>query len=287
MQVSGITDQDDGGFIMHRVATIAAIGLCGAVVALTAAAPAFAAETTSTPAPSPSTSTTTTSTTTTTPSASTASPATTSTTTTTAAGSVAVARRAARSLALPTPVPAARAHAASNLTITISSNCTYFCYVPQSMSVAVGDTVTWMNKSSAPHTVTRCTPAACNGASAGTGTDASFTSGDIGAASGATFSHTFSQPGTYVYYCKIHGYALMHGTITVTAATTTTAAPAPTAAPTTPAAAPAPTPAGAHQLASTGGNSTGVATIALILIACGLTATSFEWRRRSSSSARW
>ena len=263
---------------MHRVATIAAISLCGAVMALTSAGPAFAA---GSPSPSsPSTSTTTTAT----------SATSTTSTTTTVAGSAAVARRAARSLAPPTPVPAARAHAAhaaSSLTITISSNCASFCYVPQAMSVPVGSTVTWVNKSGAPHTVTRCTPAACNGASAGTGTDSSFTSGDIAAASGATFSHTFSQPGTYVYYCKIHGYALMHGTITVTAATTTTAAPAPTAPAATAGPAPAPTPAGAHQLASTGGNSAGIATIALILIACGLAATSFEWRRRSSSSARW
>ena len=260
---------------MHRVATIAAISLCGAVMALTSAGPAFAA---GSPSPSsPSTSTTTTAT----------SATSTTSTTTTVAGSAAVARRAARSLAPPTPVPAARAHAASSLTITISSNCASFCYVPQAMSVPVGSTVTWVNKSGAPHTVTRCTPAACTGASAGTGTDSSFTSGDIAAASGATFSQTFSQPGTYVYYCKIHGYALMHGTITVTAATTTTAAPAPTAPAATAGPAPAPTPAGAHQLASTGGNSAGIATIALILIAIGLAATSFEWRRRSSSSARW
>ena len=159
--------------------------------------------------------------------------------------------------------------------------------MPQAVSVTVGSTVTWVNKSGAPHTVTRCTPAVCNGAAAGTGTDSSFTSGDIGAASGATFSHTFSQPGTYVYYCKIHGYALMHGTITVTAATTTTAASATTVPAATAGPAPAPTPAGAHQLASTGGNSVGITTIALMLIVFGLAATSFERRRRVSSSARW
>ena len=89
-----------------------------------------------------------------------------------------------------------------------------------------GDTVTWVNRTGVEHTVVRCTPAACNGVSGGSAATDSFAPGTVGAAQGATFSHTFAEPGTYVYYCTIHGYALMHGTITVSpAATATTAAP--------------------------------------------------------------
>ena len=64
------------------------------------------------------------------------------------------------------------------------------------------------------HTVTRCTPAACSGASGGTGTQTGFGSGTI--AAGGKYAFAFRGKGTYVYYCSIHGYALMHGTITVT-----------------------------------------------------------------------
>jgi copper binding plastocyanin/azurin family protein len=149
------------------------------------------------------------------------------------------------------------------------------------MTIVAGDRVTWVNKSGAAHTVTRCTPATCNGASGGTGTDPSFTSGDVGAASGASFTQTFSRPGTYVYYCKLHGYALMHGTITVTAAIATTpTAPATTAPATTVLA--APTTAPSPRLASTGGRTQNTVALALILIVIGLTATSIQLGRRHS-----
>ena len=87
-----------------------------------------------------------------------------------------------------------------------------------------GATVTWTNTSGVEHTVARCTPAACNGASGGTGTDATFSKSTVAVPAGASFHYTFAQPGTYVYYCTLHGYAVMHGTITVTAAATTTTA---------------------------------------------------------------
>ena len=162
-------------------------------------------------------------------------------------------------------------------TVTISSHCTVFCFVPAQLTVAVGDTVSWVNTSGAEHTVTRCTPAGCNGMSGGTGTDTSFGSADLAAASGTTFSHVFTAPGTYVYDCTIHGYALMHGTITVTAAPTTTTAPA--AAPVTTSAA-SPTAATARRLASTGDNTGDVTGFAVLLLACGLAASGLGMRRR-------
>jgi plastocyanin len=92
---------------------------------------------------------------------------------------------------------------------------TAYCYSPPSQTAASGEQVTWANVSAAPHTVTRCTVAAC-GVSGGTGTDSWNGTGNnaIGASG---YSYTFTGAGTYVYYCAIHGYAAMHGTIVVTA----------------------------------------------------------------------
>jgi len=91
----------------------------------------------------------------------------------------------------------------------------FFCYSPQALKVSSGDPVTWTNNSITPlgHTITRCTPAACGGVGGGTGTGKWAGSGTIHQRQ--TYNNTFTGPGTYVYYCTIHGYAQMHGTITV------------------------------------------------------------------------
>ena len=74
-------------------------------------------------------------------------------------------------------------------------------YSPQSITVVVGvnSTVTWVNNDNAPHTVTA--------------TDGSFNSGNIDA--GQSWTHTFTTPGTYDYYCAYHPW--MKGTIIVVA----------------------------------------------------------------------
>ena len=89
-----------------------------------------------------------------------------------------------------------------------------FCFSPQTLTVTSGRTVTWSNATTADHTVTRCDTTACP-VGPGTGTDAAFGSGLLGA--GQTFSVTFQGLGTYNYYCQIHGYTIMHGTVTVVA----------------------------------------------------------------------
>jgi len=71
-------------------------------------------------------------------------------------------------------------------------------YVPANFTVKVGQSVTWANKDGMTHTVTN-TP--------GTLFDQTLASGD-------TFKFTFTQPGTYRYYCTIHPW--MKGTIVVT-----------------------------------------------------------------------
>lgn len=76
-----------------------------------------------------------------------------------------------------------------------------FAFAPATVNAAVGDTVTWTNQDSAPHTVS---------ATAGGG----FDSGNM--ATGATFSHTFSSAGTFAYRCNIHPE--MTGSVVVAAA---------------------------------------------------------------------
>lgn len=87
-----------------------------------------------------------------------------------------------------------------------------FAFDPATVTVNVGDSVTWTNNDSTAHTAT-----------AGGG---SFDTGTIGA--GQTATVTFDTAGTFAYLCSIHPQ--MAGTVVVQGAAVT---PAPTAAPTT------------------------------------------------------
>jgi plastocyanin len=245
--------------------TMAAAALALALVALAGlpavAAPAASTTSTTTFALGPEPTTTTAATTTTLP----------ITTTTVAATSTTVA-------------PIARARAGSAATVTIATsgaNCSIFCFSPAQLTIAAGATVTFANPTGADHTVRRCTPAACNGASGGTGVDPSFSSATLALPTDASFSYTFSQPGTYVYYCTLHGYGLMHGTITVTAAapTTTTIVSDTVAPPTT-----APGAVDPNALASTGGAPDPLIAIAGVLLVVGLAAIGLTARGRAERS---
>ena len=76
-------------------------------------------------------------------------------------------------------------------------------YIEKEISVPVGTTITWIADATLPHTVTS--------------DDDLFNSGTMG--DGDTFSFTFTEPGTYAYYCRFHGGPGgrgMAGVITVT-----------------------------------------------------------------------
>ena len=73
-----------------------------------------------------------------------------------------------------------------------------FAFVPATLTVAVGSSVTWTNHDEEPHTV------AAN--------DGSFHSSGMGAQ--GTYSHSFATAGTFEYVCSIHPF--MHGTVVVT-----------------------------------------------------------------------
>ena len=77
------------------------------------------------------------------------------------------------------------------------------CWIPSTISVDVGDTVTWYNADTAAHTITSGSP--------GDGPDGTFDSNML--MSGETFEVTFTQDGTYPYFCMVHPWQV--GTVIV------------------------------------------------------------------------
>ena len=74
-----------------------------------------------------------------------------------------------------------------------------FTFKPKEVSIPVGATVTWVNHDDVPHTATSAAmPRVFDSKALDTDDKYSF---------------TFTKPGTYRYYCKIHTH--MTGTVTV------------------------------------------------------------------------
>jgi plastocyanin len=88
------------------------------------------------------------------------------------------------SMASPTPAARTAAASAAVSQITIQS----FKFTPDTVTVPVGTTVTWVNHDDDAHTVT-----ADDGRLASGGLD-----------HGEQFSHRFTAPGTYSYHCALH-----------------------------------------------------------------------------------
>ncbi len=76
-------------------------------------------------------------------------------------------------------------------------------FLPNTLTLARGSTVTWTNIDTVTHTVSSGTPGSLSGV---------FRSNPL--APGQTFSFTFNNSGTFPYFCEIHG-AGMTGTITI------------------------------------------------------------------------
>jgi plastocyanin len=77
-----------------------------------------------------------------------------------------------------------------------------FKFSPATLSVHPGSTVTWTNDEDSLHTVTAGTPEAPSGL---------FDSGEID--TGVTFPFTFSETGSYPFFCARHDF--MRGEVTV------------------------------------------------------------------------
>ncbi len=98
-----------------------------------------------------------------------------------------------------TAAPSASTAAAAGNAVTVQG----FKFLPPTLEVPVGTTVTWTNKDTAPHTVTAGTPSA------------KLTTFD-GALepSGGTFTFKFTTAGTFAYFCAKHPTSML-GTIVV------------------------------------------------------------------------
>jgi YVTN family beta-propeller protein len=81
---------------------------------------------------------------------------------------------------------------------TTSATIAQFAFDPPTVTIASGESVTWTNTDPVQHTVTSDNPG--------------FDSGPL--SQDATFSTTFTTPGTFAYHCNIHPF--MHGSVVVT-----------------------------------------------------------------------
>ena len=77
------------------------------------------------------------------------------------------------------------------------------CFIPHTVTIGVGETVTWENTDNAAHTAT--------GGSAVDGPSGVFDSSLI--MTGGSYSNTFDTAGTYPYLCMVHPW--MQGTVVV------------------------------------------------------------------------
>lgn len=82
-------------------------------------------------------------------------------------------------------LPTTPAVAQATTTVSVQDNT----FNPRQATIQSGDTLAWTNDGGVQHTVTA--------------DDGSFDSGTLNA--GDQFSFTFTGPGTYAYYCQIHG----------------------------------------------------------------------------------
>lgn len=97
-------------------------------------------------------------------------------------------------------------------------------FEPKTVTISVGETLTWNNESAEQHTVTAeedSLPSgagyfASGGASGEDDADDDLSAGLVGP--GESYSHTFDTPGTYLYYCIPHRSGGMVGTVVVEAA---------------------------------------------------------------------
>jgi plastocyanin len=104
-------------------------------------------------------------------------------------------RSRAAAVSAPTSQPIAPATSQPVISVRIEN----FEFEPREISIAVGTTITWQNVDDVPHTASS------------EDDPQTFDSGALD--TDDKFSFTFTKPGKYAYYCKVHPH--MTGTITV------------------------------------------------------------------------
>lgn len=120
-------------------------------------------------------------------------------------------------------------------TVAVEARAAPYVFAPESRTISVGDTVVWTMVGE-PHTVTSGT---IDGNNVGH-PDGRFDSGTR--LVGEEYSVTFTETGTFPYFCIVHADSQMKGSIVVVAPATPPPTPVPTPVPT-----PAPTPVPTRQ----------------------------------------
>jgi plastocyanin len=164
---------------------------------------------------------------------------------------------------------------ADDATVTLQSNA----FSPREVTITAGETVTWVHEDDGvPHSVS----------ADGGSFDSHPTCPPVCMTAGHTFARTFGTPGTFAYYCRVHGGPGgqgMAGVVTVVPPvqqdTTTTAAP-PTSASNSAADSTDDTEAAPEPLPRTGLDITVPIGAAFVLVAAGAVATAGARRRRRS-----
>ena len=105
---------------------------------------------------------------------------------------------------------ASPAHAAE-FTVKMGSDAGLLQFEPATLTISAGDTVTWKNNKMAPHNVV-FDPASTPGGKAAAD---KLTHTQLTFAPGESYSSTFTEPGTYSYFCAPHRGAGMVGKIVV------------------------------------------------------------------------
>ena len=99
-------------------------------------------------------------------------------------------------------LPLASAPALADVPVAVED----FAFVPQNVTIPVGETITWTLTGGAVHTTTSGVNG--NDPNAGAIWESSWLF------PGESYPHTFTAPGVYQYFCRVHD-GLMSGTVTV------------------------------------------------------------------------
>ena len=112
----------------------------------------------------------------------------------------------------PTPSGSGGGGGAQTVTVTMTDA---YQFTPASISVKAGTTVTWVNTGQQPHTATDDASKAINPSDSILPSGAEpWDSGLLNA--GQSYTHTFTTPGQYTYFCIPHETLGMVARVTVT-----------------------------------------------------------------------
>jgi plastocyanin len=85
-------------------------------------------------------------------------------------------------------IPPTLGRAPATTPAPVSVSIDNFSFGPRDLTIAAGQTVTWVNHDDVPHTVVA--------------TGREFASGALD--TDESYAHAFTAPGTYAYYCGVH-----------------------------------------------------------------------------------